>query len=285
MHYKKIKPTWRDEGLCCVPQRRGDCVWAPRPLTPHNGRAESGVGDRLVQFDVNEKSRPSKIWRIVDKRTRECIGGLTDHFEDVVAVRGTPAVLVSDNEAEFISEAMTGRTDTRTSLFFMPPGSPRRNVNVEKFDSRLRAGCHSTSGFYSLRYDRVTISDRKYEHNHQRIDSSLDELRHEKSRWRSQDVVGAPKFTDLLLKSPESSLHLNGTTETSAASAICTQLRRATLCTPQLGVNTSRGAITDPRGTAGVDGQASGSLPQLSGILRVAHDRGSFQSVVWLLPQ
>ena len=63
------------------------------------------------QFDSDEQGRAIKICSIVDEHTRECIGGLverpittdrlTAHPDDLVAVRGAPAVLRSDNGPEF----------------------------------------------------------------------------------------------------------------------------------------------------------------------------------------
>ena len=140
------------------------------------------------QFDADEQGRPIKICSIVDEHTRECIGGLversitadrlTAHLEDLVAGRGAPAVLRSDNGPEFISEAMADWAGTRTGLSYIPPGSPWRNGYVESFNSRIRDECLNINSFYSLLHAQVVIGgqqrvDERAEHLAQQIGRGL----------------------------------------------------------------------------------------------------------------
>ncbi|MBB2957775.1 transposase InsO family protein [Pseudoclavibacter helvolus] len=182
MNHKKIQRLWREEGLR-VPQRRrrkrvgSSTVDAPAAVAPNLVWAVD------FQFDADEQGRPIKICSIVDEHTRECIGGLversitadrlTAHLEDLVAVRGAPAVLRSDNGHEFISDAMADWAGTRTGLFYIPPGSPWHNGYVESFNSRLRDECLNINSFYSLLHAQVVIGDWKTEYNHDRRHSSL----------------------------------------------------------------------------------------------------------------
>ncbi|MDK9348310.1 IS3-like element ISAar43 family transposase [Propionibacterium freudenreichii] len=182
VNHKKIQRLWREEGLR-VPQRRrrkrvgSSTVDAPAAVAPNLVWAVD------FQFDADEQGRPIKICSIVDEHTRECIGGLversitadrlTAHLEDLVAVRGAPAVLRSDNGPEFISDAMADWAGTRTGLFYIPPGSPWHNGYVESFNSRLRDECLNINSFYSLLHAQVAIGDWKTEYNHDRRHSSL----------------------------------------------------------------------------------------------------------------
>ncbi|MCT2992288.1 IS3 family transposase [Propionibacterium freudenreichii] len=182
VNHKKIQRLWRAEGLR-VPQRRrrkrvgSSTVDAPAAVAPNLVWAVD------FQFDADEQGRPIKICSIVDEHTRECIGGLversitadrlTAHLEDLVAVRGAPAVLRSDNGPEFISDAMADWAGTRTGLFYIPPGSPWHNGYVESFNSRLRDECLNINSFYSLLHAQVAIGDWKTEYNHDRRHSSL----------------------------------------------------------------------------------------------------------------
>ncbi|MGP5023156.1 IS3-like element ISAar43 family transposase [Glutamicibacter arilaitensis] len=182
VNHKKIQRLWREEGLR-VPQRRrrkrvgSSTVDAPAAVAPNLVWAVD------FQFDADEQGRPIKICSIVDEHTRECIGGLversitadrlTAHLEDLVAVRGAPAVLRSDNGPEFISDAMADWAGTRTGLFYIPPGSPWHNGYVESFNSRLRDECLNINSFYSLLHAQVVIGDWKTEYNHGRRHSSL----------------------------------------------------------------------------------------------------------------
>ena len=65
---------------------------------------------------ASERGKAIKICSIVDEHARECLGGLVErsitaerfieHLEELVAERGAPMVLRSDNGPEFISDAV-----------------------------------------------------------------------------------------------------------------------------------------------------------------------------------
>lgn len=165
---KKIQRLWRDEGLR-VPQRRRRKRVGSSTVDQPTADAPNVVWAVDFQFDADEQGRPIKICSIVDEHTRECIGGLversitadrlTTHLEELVAVRGAPAVLRSDNGPEFISEAMADWVGTRTGLSYIPPGSPWHNGYVESFNSRLRDECLNINSFHSLLHAQVMIGD------------------------------------------------------------------------------------------------------------------------------
>jgi transposase InsO family protein len=124
VNHKKIQRLWREEGLR-VPQRRRKRVGSSTIEAPATV-ARNVVWAVDFPFDSDEQGRPIKICSIVDEHTRECIGGLVDrsitaekltaHLEDLVAVRGAPAVLRSDNRPDFISEAIADWAGTRPGL-------------------------------------------------------------------------------------------------------------------------------------------------------------------------
>ncbi|QRO88605.1 IS3 family transposase [Kytococcus sedentarius] len=182
VNHKKIQRLWRDEGLR-VPQRRRRKRVGSSTVDAPTADAPNVVWAADFQFDADEHGRPIKICSIVDEHTRECIGGLversitadrlTAHLEDLVAARGAPAVLRSDNGPEFISEAMADWAGTRTGLSYIPPGSPWRNGYVESFNSRIRDECLNINSLYSLLHAQVIIGDWKDEYNHHRRHSSL----------------------------------------------------------------------------------------------------------------
>ncbi|MCT2071347.1 IS3 family transposase [Micrococcus lylae] len=182
VNHKKIQRLWRDEGLR-VPQRRRRKRVGSSTVDAPTADAPNVVWAVDFQFEADEHGRPIKICSIVDEHTRECIGGLversitadrlTAHLEDLVAARGAPAVLRSDNGPEFISEAMADWAGTRTGLSYIPPGSPWRNGYVESFNSRIRDECLNINSFYSLLHAQVIIGDWKDEYNHHRRHSSL----------------------------------------------------------------------------------------------------------------
>ncbi len=182
MNHKKIQRLWRDEGLR-VPQQRRRKRLGSSSIDPPTADASNVVWAVDFQFDADEQDPPIKICSITNEHTRECTGGLTArsttadrltaHLEDLVAARGAPAVPRSDNEPEFISEAMSNWAGTRTGLSYIPPGSPRRNWYVESFNSRIRDECLNINSFYSLLHAQVVIGDWNKEYDQHRRHSSL----------------------------------------------------------------------------------------------------------------
>src|SRR5699024_9678957 len=106
VNHKKIQRLWRDEGLR-VPQRRRRKRVGSSIIDAPVADAPNVVWAVDFQFDVCESGRVLKICSIVDEHTRECLGGLVersitadrfiDHLEALIAQRGAPAVLRSDN--------------------------------------------------------------------------------------------------------------------------------------------------------------------------------------------
>jgi putative transposase len=106
VNHKKIQRLWRQEGLR-VPQRRRRKRTGSSTVDVPAADAPNMVWAVDFQFDSDEQGRAIKICSIVDEHTRECIGGLversitagtlTTHLETLVAERGAPAVLRSDN--------------------------------------------------------------------------------------------------------------------------------------------------------------------------------------------
>ena len=168
MNHKKVQRLWREEGLRVPQRRRRKRVGSSTVDTP-TATAPGVVWAVDFQFDVCERGKAIKICSIVDEHTRECLGGLVErsitaerfiaHLEELVAKRGVPMVLRSDNGPEFISAAVTEWAGTRTGLSYIPPGQPWRNGYVESFNSRLRDECLNINSFYSLLHARVVISD------------------------------------------------------------------------------------------------------------------------------
>ena len=69
----------------------------------------------------------------------------------VVAARGGPAYLRSDNGPEFVAAAVRGRlAKAGVATMSVEPGSPWQNASSESFDSRLRGELLRREVFGSL---------------------------------------------------------------------------------------------------------------------------------------
>ncbi len=179
---KKIQRLWREEGLRIVVKRRRKRVGGST-VEPIQASAPDTVWAVDFQFDATENGRPVKIASFVDEHTHECLGGLVersitadrlvDELDRIVAVRGLPQVLRSDNGPEFASQALADWAKNRVGLAYIPPGKPWRNGYVESFNSRIRDECLKLTSFYSLTHARVVIEDWKHDYNHGRRHSAL----------------------------------------------------------------------------------------------------------------
>ena len=102
-------------------------------------------------------------------------GRVTRVLERVIAERGRPENVRSDNGPEFTSRRMIGwAEDWKVGLVHIQPGRPMQNGHVESFHGRLRDECLNTSWFRTLHDVRCTLAAWREEYNCERPHSSLD---------------------------------------------------------------------------------------------------------------
>ena len=105
--------------------------------------------------------RKLRMLTVVDCYSRESLAihvGQSLKGEDVakvlsqiVAQRGKPQTIKSDNGSEFISKVMdTWAYERNIELDFSRPGKPTDNAMVESFNGRLRQECLNEHWFMSL---------------------------------------------------------------------------------------------------------------------------------------
>ena len=147
MNHKKLYRLYREEGLA-VRRRRGrkraTGTRAPLalPQAPDQRWSLDFVSDCLA-------ARRFRILVVVDDFTRECLAAVADtsisgvrvarELDALVARRGVPATIVSDNGPELTSRAILAWTN-RAGLdwHYIAPGKPQQNAFVESFIGRLR---------------------------------------------------------------------------------------------------------------------------------------------------
>jgi len=129
--------------------------------------------------------RMVRILSVVDAYTRECLaleadtslgsGRVTRVLERVIAERGQPDNVRSDNGPEFTSRRMRAWAgDWKIGLVHIQPGRPMQKGQVESFHGRLRDECLNTSWFRTLNHVRRTPDSWHKEYNCERPHSSLD---------------------------------------------------------------------------------------------------------------
>lgn len=155
VNLKKVRRLWKELGL-----KRPIRYRSPRKLGPKRGSSGNSCTKQPACFkndvwtydfivDRTEKGGTLKWLSLVDEYTRECLVLYVDRgitgadvrrvLERVIARRGAPTRIRSDNGSEFICEALSQWLPQKgTQPIPVAAGSPWENGYVESFHARLR---------------------------------------------------------------------------------------------------------------------------------------------------
>lgn len=216
VNHKKLFRLFREEKLAV--RRRGGRkraigTRAPMllPLRPDERWSLDFVSDQLTD------GRRFRILAIVDDCTRECLALVADtslsgirvgrELDRLVAQRGRPRMIVSDNGSEFTSNAILAWADqNRVEWHYIAPGKPMQNGFIESFNGRLRDELLNETLFTSLAQTRVTIALWRADYNTARPHSQIS--------WQTPDEF-ARTFTP---RRPLALRYANGSAQAPAAS-------------------------------------------------------------------
>ena len=179
---KKTQRLYREEGLT-VRRRKGRKravgARAPAPVLalPNQRWSLDFVHDQLAT------GRRFRVLNIVDDVTRECLAAVVDtsisgrrvvrELGDLIARRGAPKMIVSDNGTEMTSRAILEWTNrTGVAWHYIAPGKPQQNGFVESFNGRLRDECLNEAVFATLAEARAVIERWRIDYNHVRPHSA-----------------------------------------------------------------------------------------------------------------
>ena len=134
--------------------------------------------------DALDWGRRFRILAIVDDFTREVLALVVDtsiggrrivrELDALIARRGRPALIVSDNGPELTSRAVLEWTNrTGTLWHYITPGKSTQNAFVESFIGRFRDECLNEEVFISLAEARAVIERWRRDYNTRRPHSSL----------------------------------------------------------------------------------------------------------------
>ncbi len=182
----RVLRLWRREGLKVPQKRRKKRAWGTDAQACHVRRAErkDDVWCWDFTFDRTAAGSPLKWLSIIDEHTRECLAlkvdrGITaedviDTLAELLAMRGVPRAIRSDNGPEFVAGAIQrwlGQVGVQT--WYVAPGSPWENGYAESFHSRLRDEFLAREVFESLTAARRLTAAWREDYNHHRPHSSL----------------------------------------------------------------------------------------------------------------
>lgn len=183
LNRKKTQRLYHEEGLT-VRRRKGRKravgarAPAPVPALPNQRWSLDFVHDQMIT------GRRFRVLNVVDDVTRECLAAVPDtsisgkrvvrELADLIAKRGRPGTIVSDNGTELTSNAVLAWCgETRIEWYYTAPGKPTQNAFVESFNGRMRDELLNETLFTSLAHAREKISTWVHDYNTGRPHSSL----------------------------------------------------------------------------------------------------------------
>lgn len=102
---------------------------------------------------------------------------VTHELDRVIAERGMPTTIVSDNGTEFTSMAILEWVQkTGINWHYIALGKPQQNGFIENFDGKLRDECLNETLFGTLGDARKTLEEWQEDCNWRRPHSALDNL-------------------------------------------------------------------------------------------------------------
>jgi putative transposase len=180
---KRVQRIYREERLTV--RRRGGrkrAVGTRRPIeTPlkvNQRWSLDFVSDQMTD------GRRFRVLTVIDNCTRECLALVADtslsglrvarELDAIIAQRGRPDMIVSDNGTEYTSNAILGWADeTGVGWHYIAPGKPQQNGMNESFNGRLRDELLNETLFRSLPHARAVLEDWRRDYNEQRPHSKL----------------------------------------------------------------------------------------------------------------
>lgn len=183
MNQKKLRRLYREEKLQ-VRKRGGRkrALGTRRPMVLPDRPNERWSLDFVS--DAFTDGRRFRVLAVVDDHTRECLALVADtslssrrvcrELDAIIARRGRPQTIVSDNGTELTSLAvLRWCQDTSIGWHYIAPGKPMQNGFVESFNGSFRDECLNETLFSSLAEARTRINSWQEDYNQHRPHSSL----------------------------------------------------------------------------------------------------------------
>jgi putative transposase len=202
----RIHRLYREEGLTVRKRRaRRKAVGTRAPILVE-ARPNARWSLDFV-YDQFANGRRFRVLNIVDDVTKECLGAIPDtsiagrrvarELTAIVARRGTPGSIVSDNGTEFTCNAMLAWCkETGINWHFIAPGKPIQNAFAESFNGRMRDEFLNETLFFDLDDVRTKLAAWVADYNGERPHSSL--------QYQTPAVYAATfTATDARLRNPD----------------------------------------------------------------------------------
>ena len=182
LNKKKLFRLYREEGLAVRRWRgRKRATGMRTPMAVPDGPNQRWSLDFVA--DALSWGRRFRMLCIVDDFTREALalvvdtsiggGRMARELDALIAQRGKPALIVSDNGTEMTSRAMLEWANrTGVGWHYIDPGKPQQNGFVESFNGKFRDECLNEEVFTTLAEARAVIARWRHDYNHVRPHSA-----------------------------------------------------------------------------------------------------------------
>jgi putative transposase len=175
VNLKKVYRLYREEGLT-VRRRKGrrravgERMPMGLPSAPNQRWSLDFLADQLGN------GRRFRILAVINDFSRECLAAVIDtslpgmrvvrELDRLVALRGCPVAMVSDNGTKLTANAVLRWVQERgVAWHYIQPGKPMQNGLVESFNGRLRDECLNEHVSASLAEARALIEAWRVDYN------------------------------------------------------------------------------------------------------------------------
>lgn len=186
LNHKRVLRIYREEGLSVRSKKRRKRIGRLRVMPP----PATGINEHWSMDFVADQLATGQRFRaltVIDHFSRECVlieaavnlpaVKVTEALDKVMADRGQPRIITTDNETEFTSRHFDSWAHRRgIKLDFIAPGRPVENSYIESFNGKFRDECLSENWFDGLVSARLAIEEWRQDYNKNRPHSSLDNL-------------------------------------------------------------------------------------------------------------
>jgi putative transposase len=183
VNHKKVYRLYREAGLTARKRKgrkkaRGTRM--KRDVVSHSNERWS----LDFVFDQLSDGRRIKLMTVVDEYTRESLGvsvarsikgkDVVEGLKAIIAVRGKPQEIQSDNGSEFTGNVVQGWAyEAGIEWGFIEPGKPVQNCYIESFNGKIRDECLNENWFETVAEAETLIEIWRNDYNHYRPHSSL----------------------------------------------------------------------------------------------------------------
>lgn len=181
LNSKRVYRLWKEERLTRKKTRKKRRTGATVPLAATH---VNQVWCLDFCYDACLNGSKLKVLAVKDEYTRECLAleaatSLNSQqvrriLQNIMAQRGAPEYLRSDNGPEFIAGHLSLWLLSQGSCSqFIKPGSPWQNGHAESFIARLRAECLNAEAFHNVADAQLKLNLFRRYYNQQRPHSAL----------------------------------------------------------------------------------------------------------------